>query len=69
MLICLVQVTGSDWRLKEEGKNADLPDEEPSFSTWDDVIGKNGRASSGAQASTSAPQSPSSGVRDTTFYR
>ncbi|BDA46467.1 probable chaperone protein DnaJ at N-terminal half [Coccomyxa sp. Obi] len=62
------QVTGSDWRLTEEGKNADMPDDEPSFSTWDDVMGKKGRASSGAHASTSAPQSPSAGVRDTTFY-
>ncbi|KAK9906520.1 hypothetical protein WJX75_003297 [Coccomyxa subellipsoidea] len=63
------QVAGSDWKLTEEGKSAELPDEEPSFSPWDDVMGKNGRASSGAHASTSAPLGSSAGVRDSTFYR
>ncbi|EIE23899.1 DnaJ-domain-containing protein [Coccomyxa subellipsoidea C-169] len=64
-----ILVAGSEWRLTEEGKNAELPDEEPSFSTWDDVMGKKGRASSGSQASTSAPVNSGAGVRDTTFYR
>jgi hypothetical protein len=65
----LEQVAGSDWKLTEEGKSAELPDEEPNFSPWDDVMGKNGRASSGAHASTSAPLGSSAGVRDSTFYR
>lgn len=68
----LGQVTGSDWKLTEEGKNAELPEEEPKFSTWDDVMGKKGRAASGAQASTSSSQSPpapSRGARDPVFYR
>jgi len=63
------QVAGSEWRLTEEGKSAELPNEEPQFSTWEDVMGKKGRASSGAQASTSAPARPGAGVLDATFYR
>lgn len=62
------QVAGSEWKLVEEGKNPDLPqDEEPRFSTWEEATGRKQRSQSGAQASTSVP----SGVvsKDRTYYK
>ncbi len=71
------QLAGSEWKLVEEGKRGDAPDQaEPRFSTWEEVTGRKQqqqqqqqqqqRAQSGAQASTSAasPQAP-----DLTYYR
>jgi hypothetical protein len=65
------QVAGSDWKLSEEGKSAELPEQEPEFSTWDDVMGREGRAASGSAASTSSAQDTPSrqGVRDPLYYR
>ena len=61
-------MAGTEWKLVEEGKNPDLPqDQEPGFSTWDDVMGKRQRAESGAQASTSSPGPAAS--KDLTYYR
>ena len=61
-------MAGTEWKLVEEGKNPDLPqDQEPGFSTWDDVMGKRQRAESGAQASTSSPGPAAS--KDRTYYR
>ena len=61
------QVAGTEWKLVEEGKNPDLPQDEERFATWDDVMGKRQRAESGAQASTSSPGPAAS--KDLTYYR
>ena len=62
------QVAGSEWKLVEEGKNPDLPqDEEPRFSTWEEATGRKQRSQSGAQASTSVPNGIVS--QDRTYYR
>ena len=61
------QVAGSEWKLVEEGRNPDLPqDEEPRFSTWEEATGAQERSSSGAQASTSRPAGAAS--KDRTYY-
>jgi hypothetical protein len=63
-----LQVSGSEWKLIEEGKNPDLPqDEEPRFSTWEETTGRKQRSQSGAQASTSAPHEVAS--KDHTYYK
>lgn len=45
------QVAGSDWKLVEEGKSAEVEDQGPQFSTWEDVVnGKKRQASPSASA-------------------
>ena len=62
------QVAGSEWKLVEEGKNPDLPqDEEPRFSTWEEATGRKEHSQSGAQASTSGPNRVAS--KDRTYYK
>lgn len=47
----MAQVAGSDWKLVEEGKSAEVEDQGPQFSTWEDVVnGKKRQASPSASA-------------------
>ena len=45
-----VQVAGSDWRLAEEGKSAQVGADEPQFSTWEDVMNKKNKQASPPEA-------------------
>ena len=61
-------MAGSDWKLTEEGKSAEAGNEQPRWSTWDDVFAK--RQPSGAAGNNSSPGSSStSDVYDDAYYR
>lgn len=75
-------VAGSGWRLTEEGRPSAVDDQEPQFSTWEDVMGGgrkrtggNSSGSSGAGAGARAGAAQQSGggggsqVADTTYYQ
>ena len=72
----LMQVAGSEWKLAQEGQSAEV-DQEPQFSTWEDVVNKKkSRSSAGPsksatdQAQTQQLPGVSQGrVLDETFYR
>ena len=54
-----MQVAGSDWKLVQEGQSAEA-NQEPQFSTWEDVVNKKkAKTSGGASQSSSDAQSGS----------
>lgn len=64
------QVAGSEWKLVEEGKSAEVQDQEPQFSTWDDVMNaKQGRSKQQTASSSTARPAPSGSATDDTLYR
>ena len=73
----LMQVAGSDWKLAQEGQSAEVADQQPQFSTWEDVVNKKKSRSSAGPSNSAAdqaqdPQLPGlrqGRVLDDAFYR
>ena len=61
-------MAGSEWKLTEEGKSAEVADDQLQWSTWDDVFA--GRRPGGnAAADNGASEDAAAGVLDDTLYR
>ena len=59
------QVAGSEWKLVEEGKSAEVQDQGPQFSTWEDVM----NAKSGTNSPGSRPGAAPQQATDDELYR
>ena len=62
------QVAGSEWKLTDEGKSAEAPDEQPRWSTWDDVFAGR-QPGGGATAGDAGARGAAADVYDDAFYR